>query len=181
MAIEAEIKDVRAQLNSLLVTSPTHGVLSLPLVDDLTGKFIKRGEVLGYVADLKQVTARVVVSQSTIDMVRSDTQTIKVRLQSRPGEVISATFLREIPQGTNRLPSRSLGSGSGGDIAVDQRDADGVQALSNIFQVEIALPARQSGNYLGQRVYVRFIHPSESLVWRLKRMVAQFLSPTQII
>jgi hypothetical protein len=57
---------------------------------------------------------------------------------------------------------------------VDNRDATGVTALSNIFLVEIALPADLQGNYLGQRIYVRFIHPKKSLGYRLLRRFKHF-------
>lgn len=172
-SIEAELEDVRAQLKSLDITSTTHGLVFLPQASDLPGKFVKRGEVIGYVADLRQVSARVVVPQSRIDTVRHETQQISVRLRSRPDEIISALFITVLPQATDRLPSRLLGSGAGGEVAIDTRDETGVQAISNFFEVEISLPMRISGNYLGQRIYVRFIHQSESIGAQLLRRLNQ--------
>jgi len=96
-----------------------------------------------------------------------------VRLSSRPTETLNAAFLRELPQGTDRLPNRMLGSA--GQVVLDTRDASGMQLLANIFLVEIALPLRMSGNYLGQRIYVRFVHQSESLGNRLLRRLDQFM------
>lgn len=162
-AIEAEITDVKEQLKNLLVTSSSKGFVSLPMAIDLPGKYVKRGDVIGYIADLRQVSARVVIPQAAIEAVRNDTQFIYARLSSRPGETVSANYLRELPQATDQLPSRLLGSGAGGEVAVDFRDDSGVQAISNIFQMEISLPMRDSGSYLGQRIYVRFIHQRESL------------------
>lgn len=180
-AIDAELKDVQAQLRNLEVTSATQGVVSLPLANDLPGRFVKRGEVIGYVADLRQVSARVVIPQSDIDAVRNNTRSIKVRLKSRPDEILAAQFLRELPQATDRLPSRLLGSGAGGDVAVDARDVSGVQTISNIFQVEIALPMRNSGNYLGQRIYVHFIYDPDSLGSQLLREIKQFMLQTPFV
>ncbi len=162
-SIETEIKDVNEQLKSLNITSTTSGIVYLPLASDLPGKYVKRGEIIGYIVDLSQVSARVVIPQSAIDDVQHETQSIYVRLRSRPDEILLAKFLRKLPQATDQLPSRLLGSGAGGEVAVDFRDESGVQTISNIFEVEISLPLRNSGNYLGQRVYVRFIHQRESL------------------
>lgn len=173
--IEAELLDVQQQLESLDVTSAIQGVVSLPMASDLPGKFVNRGDVIGYVADLSQVSARVVIPQSHIDAVRRQTQLIEARLGSRPGETLTARFLRELPQATDRLPSRLLGSGAGGHVAVDARDQAGLQAISNIFQVEITLPVQSLGSLLGQRVYVRFIHQRESLGTRLLRGIKQFI------
>ena len=101
---------------------------------------------------------------------------IKVRLSSRPGETHTAQLIRELPQATDRLPSRLLGSGAGGDIAVDARDEKGVQTISNIFLVEIALPVKTvSGKYLGQRIYVRFIHEPESLGNQILNWMSQII------
>ncbi len=176
LTLEAELEDIEFQLSSLQVTSAVPGVVCLPLAGDLPGRYVSRGEVIGYIADLDQVTAQVVVHQSDIDRVRRQSQTIKVKLSSRPGETHTATLIRELPQAIDRLPSRLLGSGAGGDVAVDARDEYGVQTISNIFQVEISLPAKiASGKYLGQRIYVRFIHEPESLGNQILSWLRQIL------
>ena len=172
-AIEADIKDVREQLESLKVVSAADGLVSLPTANDLPGRYISRGDVIGYVAGPGQASALVVIPQLDIDTVRRDMQAIEVRLSSRPTETLNAAFLRELPQGTDRLPNRMLGSA--GQVVLDTRDASGMQLLTNIFLVEITLPLRMSGNYLGQRIYVRFVHQSESLGNRLLRRLDQFM------
>ncbi len=174
-AIEADIRDVEEQLESLKIVSATTGVVSLPMASDLLGKYVNRGDVIGYVAGPGRVSALVVIPQLDIDAVRRQLNSIEVRLSSRPTETFVGEFLRELPQGTDRLPNRMLGSGSGGQMAVDARDASGMQLLSNIFLVEIALPLGRPENYLGQRIYVRFVHQDESLGNRLVRRFNQFL------
>lgn len=173
--IKADIRDIQEQLDSLKVVSATAGVLSLPMASDLLGRYVKRGEVIGYVAGASQVSALVAIPQLDIDAVRRNMKSIEVRFSSRPAETFIAEFLRELPQGTDRLPNRKLGSGAGGQVAVDTRDATGRQSMSNIFLVEIALPLEISGRYLGQRIYVRFVHQSESLGNRLLRRVNQLM------
>lgn len=172
----AELEDIEARITKLQVTSFAPGVVCLPLASDLPGRFVSRGEVIGYVIEPDQVTARVVVHQSDIDRVRSQSRMIKVRLSSRPGETLTAQLTRELPQATDRLPSKLLGSGAGGDVAVDARDEKGLQTISNIFQVEIALPVKAaSGKHLGQRIYVRFIHEPESLGNQVLSWLAQIM------
>ena len=174
-AIEADIKDVEEQLDSLKVVSATTGVLSLPLANDLLGRYLSKGDAIGYVAGPSRASALVVIPQLDIDAVRRELKSIEMKLSGRPAETFTGEFLRELPQGTDRLPNRMLGSSSGGQMAVDARDASGTQLLSNIFLVEIALPLGMPGNYLGQRIYVRFVHRDESLGNRLLRKFNQFL------
>ena len=174
--LEAELEDIEAQIISLQVNTAAAGIVCLPLASDLPGRYVSRGEVIGYIADPDQVTARVVVHQSDIDQVRRQSRNIKVRLSSRPGETHTAQLIREVPLATDRLPSRLLGSGAGGDVAVDARDEKGVQTISNIFQVEIALPVKAaSGKHLGQRIYVRFIHEPESLGNQMLSWLSQIM------
>ena len=174
--LEAELEDIETQISNLQVTSAAPGVVCLPLASDLPGRFVSRGEVIGYIADPDQVTASVVVSQSDIDRVRRQSRQIKVKLSSRPAETYSAVLIREQPLATDKLPSRLLGSGAGGSVAVDARDEKGVQTISSIFQVEIALPVKSvSGTHLGQRIYVRFIHEPESLGNQMLSWLSQFM------
>lgn len=174
-AIKADITVAMDQLASLEIVSATAGVVSLPMASDLLGRYVKRGDVMGYVAGPSQISALVVVPQLDIDTVRREVNSIEVKLSSRPAETLMAEFLRELPQATDRLPNRILGSGSGGRMRVDARDETGMQLLSNIFLVEIALPLATSGSYLGQRIYVRFIHCRESLGNRLLDRFKQIL------
>ena len=174
-SIEADITVAKEQLASLDVVSATAGVISLPLASDLLGRYVSRGDVLGYVAGKDQISALVAIPQLDIDTVRQDSTSVEVKLSSRASETFKAEFIRELPQATDRLPNRLLGSGSGGRMAVDARDETGKQLLTKIFLVEIALPLELSGSYLGQRIYVRFVHANESVARRLLHRLNQLL------
>lgn len=179
--IRAELQQLVLQINNLNLVSETDGSVFLPRSDDLLGRFIKRGEIVGYVADFKQVTAQVVINQSSIDSVSNDLLAIEAIFKSRPNEKLKAQLLRELPKMNERLPNRLLGSGAGGHVAVDARDGAGLQVVSNIFQLEIALPKRNVGNYVGQRIYLRFIHSRESLFNQLLSKVEFLLIDKSLI
>lgn len=165
--LETEISEVRNKIQNLTIKSPLSGILSLPLAIDLPGRFITKGEVIGHIVDLTTVNAQVIIPQTEINRIRHNTKVVKVKVNSQPGETLTAKIVREVPLASNQLPSKILGSQAGGDIIVDARDEHGVQALSNVFQLDISLPLKASGNYLGQRVSVRFIHSSEPLAFSL--------------
>jgi putative peptide zinc metalloprotease protein len=174
-ALEADLEDLHGQLDSLVIVGGKAGILSLPTASDLPGRYVERGDVIGHIVGQGGNSALVVVPQANIDMVRQRLEAIEVRLGSQPGKTFSADFLRELPQGTDRLPHRILGSASGGLMAVDARDESGTQLVSKVFMVEIGLPADLSENFLGNRLYVRFIHPEETLGKQLIRSFNQLL------
>lgn len=173
--IDIEILDVRTQLLSLNIVSESSGQLSLISAKDLPGRFVEKGDVVGYIIDFSQVNAQIIIPQSNISFVRSSTKRIEVKLNSNPGESLEAKMIRDVPLATNQLPSRVLGTQAGGSIAVDARDKEGKQSVSNFFKVEIALPMKLTGKYLGQRVSVRFIHGYESWGEKLLRKTREMI------
>jgi putative peptide zinc metalloprotease protein len=175
MALQGEIREVQAQLASLLVVSHQEGVLALPLAQDLPGRFVHKGDLVGHVIDHSAMTVRVVIPQASMDRVRRRTRAIEVRLAANVNETLLAHQLQEVPQATTQLPSALLGSRDGGDIAVDARDRGGRQAIANIFQLDISLPANATDTYPGQRAFVRFVHHREPLGLGWYRRLRQLL------
>ena len=174
-ALQEEIGELQLQLASLLVVSPHEGVFALPRAQDLPGRFVHRGDLVGHVIDQSAMTVRVVIPQASVDRVRRRTRAIEVRLAANVGQTLLARQLQEVPQASTQLPSALLGSRDGGDIAVDARDRGGRQAITNIFQLDISLPANATGAYLGQRAFVRFVHHREPLGLGWYRQLRQLL------
>jgi putative peptide zinc metalloprotease protein len=135
----------------------------------LPGQFVKQGTQLGYVLDRTTLTARVVVTQDDIDLVRQRTHGIEVRPAERLTAPISAVLWRVVPAATQQLPSLALSSQGGGAIATDPRDAEGVKTLQRLFQVDVQLTSDARVINVGGRVYVRFDHGLEPLVQRWYR------------
>jgi len=174
-ALQEEIRQLQLQLASLLVVSPHEGVFALPRAQDLPGRFVHKGDLVAHVIDHSAMTVRVVIPQASVDRVRRRTSAIEVRLAANVNETLLARRLQEVPQATSQLPSALLGSRDGGDIAVDARDQEGRHAITNIFQLDISLPANTTGAYLGQRAFVRFVHHREPIGLGWYRQLRQLL------
>ncbi|MDJ0834442.1 MAG: biotin/lipoyl-binding protein [Gammaproteobacteria bacterium] len=162
-SLQAEVDDIASQLDGLNIRSGRDGRIVLPRAVDLPGRFIERGEVVGYSISQEPLSARVVVDQPVIDRVRQDSASIQLRLNSNPDRIYPAQMSRQIPLLSDRLPSRFLGSGAGGEVAIDTRDASGLQAIDRVYQVDIILPDELQTALVGQRVHLRFIHSDQSL------------------
>jgi putative peptide zinc metalloprotease protein len=140
---------------------------------DLPGRYAKRGELLGYVLDPAAVTGRVVVYQEDVDFVRAQTRNVQVRLPENIPETVSANLLREVPAATDQLPGRALTQEGGGKIAIDPRDRLGIKAFQKVFLFDIDLPTFKGLYNVGGRIYVRFDHGYEPLVYRWYREIRQ--------
>ena len=168
-----QLEDARERASELTVRSTAAGTFLVPMARDLPGRFVRRGGLLGYVVDRSRVTARVVVSQSDVDFVRQHTLGVKIRLPEKIAETAPAVLRREVPAATDQLPGRALSQEGGGEIAIDPRDTLGVKAFQKVFLFDLELPGHAGLVHVGGRVYVRFDHGLEPLVWRWYRGARQ--------
>ena len=162
-AAEAELARAEERQSELSVRSPNSGVLILPGADQLPGRFVRQGELLGYVRSTAPSLVRAVVSQADIALVRERTRQVELRLAGSPATVHIAAVARETPAAVDTLPSAVLGTTGGGRIVVDPADPEGRRALSRLFQVEIGLELAGERVRIGERVHVLFDHGYEPL------------------
>jgi len=169
--VSAQLADARSREAELTTRSRADGVFVVPMPQDMPGRFVRRGELLGYVLNPSTITARVVVDQSDVDFVRLRTRTVTVRFPQNIAEKVPAMIRRVVPAATEQLPSPTLSMEGGGEIAIDPRDAQGTKAFQKIFLLDVEL-LDLVGNYtVGGRVYVRFDHGKEPLFHRWYRSV----------
>jgi putative peptide zinc metalloprotease protein len=171
-SVEAELARARERARDLVLRSPADGEFALSAADDLPGRYLKQGEAIGYVVADARLTARVVVPQQAVDLVRGRTERVSVKLAERVGETIDSRILREVPRASDRLPSPALSQAGGGEAALDPRSGAEGKALQTYFEFEVELP-RDRPFRLGGRAYVRFDHGTESLAAQLWRWARQ--------
>ncbi|OLD43400.1 MAG: hypothetical protein AUI55_02235 [Gemmatimonadetes bacterium 13_1_40CM_2_70_7] len=174
-SVAANLARSRERLGELIIRSPANGRFVVPDAADLPGRFIPKGQLVGYVVEPKEITARVVVAQDDIGQVRSRTRGVEVMLAAWGADPMPAKIQREVPGASRQLPTAALGSGGGGPFAVDPRDNQGATALNRIFQLDLVLPAEVQSSYLGARVYVRFNHGFEPVGFQIYRALRQLL------
>jgi putative peptide zinc metalloprotease protein len=171
--VKGQLEDARRRADELMIRSSTGGFFLIPMAQDLPGRFVRRGELLGYVLDRSTITARVVVSQSDVDFVRQRTLGVAIRFPEKLIKTVPVVIKREVPAATDQLPSRVLSQQGGGGIAIDPRDMLGVKAFQKLFLFDIELPDLGGLYNVGGRVYVRFDHGWEPLIWRWYRSIRQ--------
>jgi putative peptide zinc metalloprotease protein len=161
------------RVEQLTARSAVRGRFVLARADDLPGRFLRKGELIGYVTQEGLAIVRVVVSQDDVDLVRSRLARADVRLAERIAEVYPAAVVREVPAAKDELPSSALSSQGGGALAADPRDPKGGKAMMSTFQFDLELPREASGAAYGGRAYVRFALQPEPLAFQWYRRVRQ--------
>ena len=174
-ALEEDLTRHRERIERLVIRSPANGRLVLPQAGDLPGQYLRQGQLVGYVLDRKSPTARVVVSQQDVSLVRQRTRDVEMRFAGSSRAVLPASIQREVPGASHRLPAVALGSQGGGAIAVDPRDGQGVTTFERVFQFDISIDVPQVPEYIGGRVLVQFDHGFEPLGVQGYRAIRQLL------
>jgi putative peptide zinc metalloprotease protein len=175
--IKGMLAHAEERRRELAVRSPTKGVFVLSDARDMPGRFVHRGEVLGYVMDYSSPTARVVVPQEDADLMRDRLRSVEVRLADRMGRVIPARIRRKVPAASNRLPSPALSIAGGGHIATRPDAQRPNTAMEKFFQFDLELETKLPVNVIGERVYVRLLRDPEPLAVQWYRRGRQlFLS-----
>lgn len=171
-AVQAELDRAQERAHALRVVAPVAGKLVLARADDLPAKFVRQGQDLAYVLEGNELTARVIVPQQDIDLVRNRTRSVEVLLSEELDMSIPATVRSEVPAATAALPNMALSTEGGGKVALDPRERNKAQALQKYFLFELTLPVRPEV-HIGSRVYVRFDHGSEPLAKQWYRRLRQ--------
>lgn len=169
------LERAREKLARLVVHSRNAGVLVAARSEDLPGQYLKKGELAGYVLEKKDLLARVVVKQNDIDLVRTRLRGAELRLADSLAIAHESRILRQVPGGSQELPSNALATRFGGSIAVDPQDKNGTKTLERVFIFDLALPDKVSPSAFGERVHVRFSHHFEPLGIQLWRHLRQLL------
>lgn len=175
IAADANLQRSRERAADLVFRSPANGRFIVPNAADLAGRFVSKGQLIGYVVEPREQTARVALLQDDIAMVLQETRSVEVMLAGWGASPLPARIRRQVPGASQQLPTAALGSAGGGPITVDPRDGKGVTALNQIFQLELTLPGEVRAEYLGSRVYVRFNHGFEPVGFQLYRAFRRLL------
>ena len=157
------LERARQRQAELLMRSATDGAFIMSDVQNAPGKFIQRGEVLAYVSDSAAKRVRVVVAQAEETIVSTLSRRVEIRPAGAIGKPTAAEIVREVPAATDELPSMTLSLQGGGKIGINPEKASEGKTLERLFVLDLDIPDGVPVNFIGGRVYVRFVHPAEPL------------------
>ena len=175
------LERLAARQARLVVASGTDGVFTVVQPQDMGGRYLAKGELVGYVLASDQFIVRVAVGQDDIDLVQARLRATELRFADTIAQTHPVAVLRQTPSGMNELPTAALSPAGGGRIPVDPRDPNGLKTLQRVFLFDLKLPEGVRPSAFGGRVYVRFDHEREPLATQWYRRVRQlFLSQLHV-
>lgn len=170
---ESEYLYILEKNQSMTIKAFKSGTLIIPEADDLPGRFVRQGEILGYIVDQLPSTVRMVVSQDHIGQLRQNIDNIRIRFASDPSQEFTARITRQAPEATNQLPSEVLSISGGGPFIPRSDSNNPLMTQQKLFLVDLSFDPQQQNIPFGTRAYVRIDHGGEPLVTQMMRRVRQ--------
>jgi putative peptide zinc metalloprotease protein len=185
--IQLRLDRVEGQLDSLVLRAPVSGVVAPSRgtatdFDGLTGRYLTRGMLVGFVVSPENVVLAMVPDRSDAHVFgdASVTPHVRIRVRGDAGESIDGTIVSVAPMTTRDIENAAFSSATSGMIATDPAETDRMVALEPHRRVEIRPEASETNAIAraqpGVRARVRFGLPSEPLATQLSRRVRQYLS-----
>lgn len=172
-----ELLRVEERASKMLGRAQVDGMLVASKAQDMPGQYFKKGDLLGYVLESKELIVRVVVQQDDIDLVRNHWRSAHLRLAERVEQTHDATLVREVSGSVDELPTPALGLLGGGLIPTLPNDPNGIKTIGRVFLIDLKLPPDTLPPAFGERVHVRFEHGFEPpAIQGLRRLRQLFLS-----
>jgi putative peptide zinc metalloprotease protein len=178
---------VASRVEHLVLRAPADGRLSLPHAQDLPGRHLAQGAVVGTLlrsepagapdsapAGHWQVLVAMQAEQATEQVAqREGAIAVDLGLPGSPG--VAATLQRDARAAGRQLPSAALADRFGGPIVTDPADTQGLTAARDVVLLTLSVPAPPGVERppVGKRVWVRFDHGHRALGALLARRAQQ--------
>ena len=178
LVTKADLDNIKSKIEEFNIRSPINGQFIVPRSSDLPGRFVHKGDVIGYLISPDTKSVHLAIPQEDVGLIRDHVESIELRFADRLEQAFAASISRQVPGGTHQLPSAALGSQGGGKLDIDPRDSSGKYSLGTVFMYELAIPDASITSPIGTRVFVRIAHGEEALAKQWYRRLRQVFLKT---
>ncbi|MBT8473742.1 MAG: HlyD family efflux transporter periplasmic adaptor subunit [Marinicaulis sp.] len=162
-----------SKVETLKVTASTAGAVIASNTDDMPGKYVERGDLVGFIKGEDGLVIRAAVPENEIALVRRGINRAKVRLASDPDRTYRAIVKRVGPASTRELPNMALSKEGGGRYSLDPAAQGSGRALESFFDIELIAEEIDHQTRIGGRAYIKLELGAEPLASQIYRRARQ--------
>ncbi len=140
-AAQAELARVQDRVDALVVRAAGDGRVCLGPAEDLAGRWLRSGTLVGQLASAAPPVVRVAWPAGDAGTPLRAGQHATVQLAGRPGQALAATVQRDGAGAVSQLPSAALGTKHGGTLVTDPQDPQDLKAAEPVVVVDVRLDA----------------------------------------
>lgn len=171
-AAESQLIHAKENGSRLIVRSSGPGRVIVPNENDLLGRFVTQGTTIAYLESSSLLHVKAAVTQEDAPFLQS-VDDIEIKFKGSPSQPVSAQLTSVSPSATNSLPSPVLTTEGGGKIQVETAKDDQRLARGKYVVIDLRLTGEPPTTLIGQRVYVRMSHGTETVFERVSRAIRQ--------
>lgn len=168
--LQSALNESEKRLESLHLYAQAEGIWSVRNAADLPGVFVKRGDLIGYVITDSDITVRGMIPESEIELVRGHVAALHALTSSDLSTELTPSGWSVFPAATKEPVSQILTEAAGGSIIMNPSSTETPQSLQRYFLVALTFD-RLPVTYVEERIYLRFEHPPEAVIYRVYRLV----------
>jgi putative peptide zinc metalloprotease protein len=174
-ALDEKRARIEFELSSLNLRSPLSGTWVAPDIEKIKGTYLRRGQQIGFVADLDETIIRATAGQEVAAMLLEQAyKQVEIRVKGRPASMLTGQIEKISPAGQEVLPSEALGYAVGGTMPTVSQDPRETRSAEMFFEIRIRPEPNSTVRLLtGQRVVVRTRMPSKPIAVQLWRSLRQ--------
>ncbi len=171
---------LRENQRKLLINSPTAGQIKLIHYEqDLPGRFIKAGDLIGVVRQMGDLRLRAALNEDQANRLRQSRKvsaSAQASVSSGKRALIAANLVSVTPDAIATLPSAALAEQSGGQIPTEA-GKDGLVPTRPTYLAELTVSAEDQPAWVaGQRVWVRLDFGTSSILSQGLRAFGQMIN-----
>ena len=171
---QSEAEHALTRLDALTIRAPLAGRVAINSADLITGSYVAKGDLLGYVVDNSARVIRTVIDQKHLGKVEQGVSGAHVRLVQNMTRSLPARLSRQVPSGSHELPSAALvNTGFGGFHVQAPGDDQRIKTRDKVFHLELIVtgqPDALKQAPIGTRAFVTLVHDNEPVGTRWLRL-----------
>ena len=167
--LKSEILESEKRIQGLNLRAGANGIWSVKNAEDLPGIFVKRGTLVGHILSDRDIKVRAMVPEADIKLVRENVTRVQAVKAAALDQVYTPTSWEIFPS-TSRQPASEILTEEGGGEIMMNPSARESQSLLPFFPLVMDFD-QLPDTRVDERVYIKFEHPPEPIIYRIYRTV----------
>lgn len=174
-ALNAELKASKIALDNIEhriaaadYLAANEGLFDVVGTPALIGRFVARGEIIGYVVPHQVRTVKVAVDENQINSLKDSLKRVQLRLRDASGEsgTHTTSVLQRSARASREVTSAALSTAGGGSQRADPSGSE-TTVLEPVIELDLKWPEAVDSLPVGIHVDVKFVYEPEPLANRL--------------
>jgi len=167
--LETEITESQHRVKSLSLYAEADGVWAVKNAEDMVGRFVKRGDLIGHVMTDENIKVRGMIPEADIDYVREYTTKVYALKAADLHSELTPTSWHIFPAASKQPVSEILTEAAGGQVKMNPAASE-PQTLQQYFLLSVEFDTLPIA-HVEERIYLQFEHPPEVIIYRAYRLV----------